>query len=119
MKNDINLKKQLKETRRNRIRAKIKGTKERPRLNVFRSLNHIYLQLIDDEKGITIIAANDNELKVKKGKKSDKAKEVGKLLAQKALEKKIKKVVFDRAGYKYLGRVKAVAEGAREGGLEF
>ena len=119
MKDRIKTKKQLKETRRNRIRAKIQGTKDKPRLNVFRSLKHVYLQLIDDQNGKTLVAANDSELKSKKGKKSEKAKEVGKLLAQKALAKKIKKVVFDRAGYKYLGRVKAAAEGAREGGLEF
>ena len=114
---------QVKDTKRSqrhaRVRAKICGTKERPRLNVYRSLKSIYAQLIDDIAGKTIVAAHDSELKNKKGKKEERAKEVGKLLAQKALDKKIKKVVFDRGGYKYQGRIKAVADGAREGGLEF
>jgi large subunit ribosomal protein L18 len=122
------------ERRHHRIRSKVKGTAERPRLCVFRSLKHIYAQLIDDEKSETIVAASDLELKdleIKskklKEKKEEKnqtrkvaiAYEVGKLIAQKAAEKKISKVVFDRGGFKYHGRVKAVADGARDGGLKF
>ena len=88
------------------------GTAKRPRLCIFRSAKHIYAQLIDDDKGKTIAVAT--------GKANiDKAKKVGKLIAKKALEKKIEKVIFDRGGYKYHGRVKAVAEGAREAGLKF
>lgn len=115
--------------RHKRVRAKIFGTARRPRFCVFRSARHIYAQLIDDEKGRTILAASDLELgrKVKtiEGKKEKKtgkiaaAFELGKLIAQKALKKKIEKVVFDRGGYKYHGRVKALAEGARTGGLKF
>jgi len=99
-------------TRHRRVRAKISGTGKVPRLCVFRSHQYIYAQLIDDEKGKTIAVAT--------GKANiDKAKKVGKLIAKKALEKKIEKVIFDRGGYQYHGRVKAVAEGAREGGLKF
>ncbi|MDI6602924.1 MAG: 50S ribosomal protein L18 [Patescibacteria group bacterium] len=107
--------------RHQRIRAKIKGTAKIPRLYVFRSAKHIYTQLIDDEEGKTLVSASDLEFKKSKKLKSkiDKAKEVGKLIAKKAIEKKIERVVFDRGGYKYHGRVKAVAEGAREGGLKF
>jgi len=112
-------KKQAKERRRKRVRAKVIGTKICPRLNVFRSLKHIYVQIIDDTAGITLVSASDKELKSKKAKNLDLAKEVGKLIAKRAIEKKITKVIFDRAGYKYHGRVKAVAEGAREGGLKF
>lgn len=103
--------------RHKRVRAKIKGTAKVPRLCVFRSHKHIYGQLIDDEKGKTILSVSDKEVKAKN--KIETAKEVGKTLAQKAVEKKIKKIVFDRGGYKYHGRVKALAEGAREGGLKF
>lgn len=115
------LKKQQARSRRHkRIRAKVFGRADRPRLCVFRSIKHIYAQIINDEKGETLIAASDLELKKsRKTTKVDKAKEVGKLIARKALEKKIEKVVFDRGGYKYHGRVKALAEGAREGGLKF
>ena len=110
--------------RHKRVRAKISGTAARPRLCVFRSAKHIYAQLIDDEKGKTIVAASDQELerKTKNEKQKTKvevAREVGKLIAEKALKKKIKEVVFDRGWYKYHGRVKAIAEGAREGGLHF
>lgn len=113
------LEKQQKRYRRHRrVRAKIKGTAEVPRLCVFKSAKHIYAQLINDEKGKTLISASDLEIK-KKDKKTSLAVEVGKLIAQKALEKKIKKVVFDRGSYKYHGRVKALAEGARDGGLKF
>jgi large subunit ribosomal protein L18 len=104
--------------RHKRIRAKISGAKERPRLSVFRSNKHIFLQLIDDSAGKTLVSASDLKMK-KKGTKTEIAKEVGKELAKLAKAKKIKKVVFDRGGYKYHGRVKASAEGAREGGLEF
>jgi len=107
------LKKQEKRLRRHkRVRAKIAGTARVPRLCVFRSHQYIYAQLIDDEKGKTLIAVQ-GEANV------DKAKKVGKLIAKKALEKKIEKVVFDRGGYKYHGKVKALADGAREGGLKF
>lgn len=104
-----------------RLRAKIKGTAVRPRLSVFKSNQHIYAQLIEDEKGKTLAWANDLEIKdsKKKIKKTELAKKVGLMIAKKGLDKKIKKVVFDRSGYKYHGRIKAVAEGAREGGLEF
>jgi len=104
--------------RHRRVRAKIKGTEERPRLCVFRSNQHISVQVINDEKALTVVSANDSEIK-EKINKTEKAKEVGKLIAKKAIEKKIKKVVFDRSGYKYHGRIKAVAEGARQEGLEF
>jgi large subunit ribosomal protein L18 len=115
-------KEQQRERRRRRVRAKISGAPGRPRLNVFRSLQHIYVQLIDDDAGHTLASASslDNEIKSQAGlKKTQEAAAVGKLLAQRAQEKQIKKVVFDRAGYRYHGRIKAVADGAREGGLEF
>lgn len=99
------------------------GTAKKPRLCVFRSLNHIYAQLVDDEKGKTIMAANDKEIKKGKRTKVDLAREVGKLIAKKAKDlpasRRVEKVVFDRGSYKYHGRVKGVAEGAREGGLKF
>jgi len=108
------------ERRKLRIRKKIFGTKERPRLCVFRSNKHIYAQIIDDTEGKTLVSARDQELKLSEKKtRIEISYEVGKLIAQKALEKGIKKVVFDRSGYKYHGRVKALAEGARAGGLEF
>lgn len=119
MADKLKVKGKLKAARQARIRARIIGAAKRPRLNVYRSLQHIYAQLIDDQAGKTLVSASDLELKSKKLKKTDKAKEVGKLIAQKAQEKKINKVVFDRAGFKFHGRVKAVADGAREGGLEF
>lgn len=107
-----------------KTRKKLSGTAEQPRLTVFRSLNNIYAQLIDDVKGETIAAASSKnkeiaeELKSKKGKVS-KSKLVGALIGKIALEKKISSVVFDRNGYRYHGRVQAVAEGAREAGLKF
>ena len=115
------IKQQKRKRRQNRLRAKIGGVAEKPRLSVFRSLSHIYAQLIDDRSGRTLAAANDLELTDKAGKmpKAEKAKEVGKLLAEKSVKAGIKKVVFDRGGYKYHGRVRALAEGAREGGLDF
>ena len=100
-----------------RVRKKVQGTPERPRLVVFRSLKHIYAQLVDDTVGRTL--ATVSSLKVSEGKKSEKAAEVGKQVAAIAKDKGITRVVFDRGGYKYHGRVKAVADGAREGGLEF
>jgi large subunit ribosomal protein L18 len=106
--------------RHRRIRAKVIGTKDRPRLSVFRSNQHICVQLIDDEKGKTLVSVSDLKVEKKKGlTKTEIAKEVGKLIAKKALEKKIEKVVFDRGGYKYHGRVKAIAETARQQGLLF
>lgn len=107
--------------RHKRVRAKVSGTATIPRLCVFRSNQHIYAQLIDDEKNQVIAAASDLELKgPKKGlRKLDKAQKVGQLIAKKGQEKKISKVVFDRGGYKYHGRVKALADGARKGGLKF
>lgn len=114
------LKKERRKRRHKRIRAKISGTSLRPRLFVFRSNKHIWAQLIDDEKGQTLISASDFEIKSKKNKKkTEKAFEVGKIIAKKALSQGIKSVVFDRGGYKYHGRVKALAQGAREGGLKF
>lgn len=111
----VNKQRQL---RHRRIRAKVKGTSQKPRLNVFRSLNHIYVQLIDDENGKTLVAASSKEVK-DKGKKADLAGKVGKLAAEKALKAGISQVVFDRGGYRFHGRVKNLAEGAREAGLKF
>ncbi len=102
-----------------RIRAKIFGTAKSPRLSVFRSGRHIYAQLINDEKSKTLLSASDLELKKEKGKRIDSARAVGKLIAQKAREAKITAAIFDKGGFKYHGRVKALAEGAREGGLKF
>jgi large subunit ribosomal protein L18 len=106
--------------RHKRVRAKISGTAECPRLNVFRSLQHIYAQLIDDVAGVTLVSASTTEKDFTNyGGNKDAAKEVGKLLAERAKEKNINDVVFDRGGYVYTGRVAALAEGAREGGLNF
>jgi len=102
-----------------RIRRKMQGTAERPRLNVYRSLNQIYTQLIDDQSGTTLAAASSVTAKLKTGGNIAAAKEVGKLIAEKAQEKGIKKVVFDRGGYLYHGRIKALADAAREAGLDF
>ena len=111
-------------TRRHvRVRKNLAGTAERPRLNVFRSLSAIYAQVIDDQTGQTLISASsmDRELreKLKGMKKSEQAKLIGQTLAQRARDKGIQTVVFDRGGYRYIGRVKAFADGAREGGLQF
>jgi large subunit ribosomal protein L18 len=105
------------ERRKFRVRNRVKRT-GRLRLSVFRSLNHIYAQIIDDEKGETLVAESSLALKLK-GNKTDVARKVGLALAEKAIAKGIKQVAFDRGPYKYHGRVKALAEGAREGGLEF
>lgn len=100
-----------------RVRNKIAGTAERPRLVVFRSLKHIYAQLVDDNARRTLATVSD--LGIEEGKKGDRAAQVGKLIAERAKSAGITRVVFDRAGYRYHGRIKAVADGAREGGLEF
>lgn len=109
--------------RHRRVRKRVTGTAERPRLNVFRSLKHIYAQVIDDDRGHTLAAASslDPELRGKLAglTKSEQAKLVGELLARRALARGVKGVVFDRGGYKYHGRVKALAEGSRQTGLEF
>ena len=110
--------KNLRIRRHKRIRARVFGTMETPRLCVFRSNKHIYGQIVDDTRGHIIVAVSDKGIKQKAGKVGV-AHGVGKLLAEKAIKNKIKKLVFDRGGYKYHGRVKAFAEGAREGGLEF
>src|SRR5579863_7344436 len=102
-----------------RIREKMSGTAQRPRLNVYRSLNHIYAQVIDDQKGETLVSASTIEVKSKTGGNVAAAKEIGKSIAEKAVAKGIKQVVFDRGGYLYHGRVKALADAAREAGLEF
>ena len=106
--------------RHRRVRAKISGTPDRPRLSVYRSAKHIYAQLIDDVAGVTLVSASTTEKDFTNyGGNKDAAKEVGKLLAERAKEKNITDVVFDRGGYVYTGRVAALAEGAREGGLNF
>lgn len=105
--------------RQTRVRSKIRGTGDRPRLSVFRSNKFIYAQLINDEKGQTIVGVSEKHLKEKMTGKTTKAKALGILLAKKAIDKKIKKVVFDRGSYTYHGRITSIADGAREGGLEF
>src|SRR6185437_1362289 len=108
------------ETRRRihaRIREKLAGTGERPRLSVYRSLNNIYVQVIDDQKGETLVSAST--IKLKTGGNIAAAKEIGKTVAEAAVSKGIKRVVFDRGGYLYHGRIKALADAAREAGLEF
>jgi large subunit ribosomal protein L18 len=102
-----------------RIRRKLSGTTERPRLSVHRSLNHIYAQVIDDQTGQTIASASSLAVKAKTGGNVAAAKEIGKTIAERAVEKGVKKVVFDRGGYLYHGRIKALADAAREAGLEF
>ena len=118
MKNQEKIKQENKIKRHNKVRAKIFGNAETPRLNVYKSNKGLFIQLIDDQAGVTLASINDKEIKSGKTK-IDKAKEAGKLIAKKAVEKKINKVVFDRGGCKYHGRIKAVADGAREEGLEF
>lgn len=142
---EIKQKQLIKQRRIKRARAKIFGTETKPRLCVFRSNKHIYAQIIDDEAGCTIVAANDKEVKIDsqnpklkiqnskiqiKNKKTEGekeflskkiliAREVGKLIAKKAIEKGVKKIIFDRHGYKYHGAIEAFASGARENGLQF
>jgi large subunit ribosomal protein L18 len=112
---------QLRRRRHLRVRQKVAGTAERPRLVVFRSLKHIYAQLVNDDLGVTLMGVSDGSegVQVEGAGKVGRGKAVGKLLAQKAKAAGITSVVFDRAGYRYHGRVQAVADGAREGGLEF
>lgn len=106
--------------RHRRVRKNISGTAERPRLNVFRSAKHIYAQIIDDTAGVTLVSASTMDKEFNEyGGNVDAAKKVGEMVAKRAAEKNIKAVVFDRGGYIYHGRVAALAEGAREGGLEF
>jgi large subunit ribosomal protein L18 len=109
--------------RHKRVRKSVHGTPERPRLNVYRSLNDIYAQVIDDEAGVTLVSASsiDKDLRGKmQGKnKTEQARLVGEAVAERAKDKGLSMVVFDRGGYKYIGRVKALADGAREGGLDF
>jgi len=106
--------------RKIRVRSKVKGTSARPRLSVFRSNKFVYAQLINDDKAETVLGVSEKNLGEDiKGKKSDKAKELGLFLAKMAISKKIKAVVFDRGSYAYHGRIKQVAQGAREGGLKF
>ncbi len=109
--------------RHRRVRTKVNGTPERPRLNVFRSSKHIYAQVIDDQSGKTLVAASslDSQLRseLDRGSNCEAARKVGSLLANRAVDKGIKNVVFDRSGYLYHGRVKELADGAREAGLNF
>ena len=109
--------------RQRRVRAKVVGTTARPRLNVFRCARHVFAQVIDDSKGHTLVAASTLDADVRANaaqlNKKDEAKAVGKLLAQRAIAKGLKQVIFDRGGYQYHGRVKSIADGAREGGLVF
>jgi large subunit ribosomal protein L18 len=107
------------ERRHRRIRAKVSGTAVRPRLSIFRSNKYIYAQIINDETGTTIVSASDLGVKSKVKGKLEASKNVGEEIAKLAKEKKVSKVVFDRSGYLYTGRVKQVAEGARAGGLDF
>jgi large subunit ribosomal protein L18 len=106
------------EKRRKRVRRKIAGTAERPRLSVYRSNVHIYAQIIDDERGHTLVAADSREVEGAEDRK-DAARKVGELVARKAADAGVEEVVFDRGGNKYHGRIAALAEGAREGGLKF
>ena len=110
---------EMRKRRHDRIRSKINGTAECPRLSVFRSNTQIFAQIIDDVKGVTLASSSSVELKIKNGGNAEGAKEVGKDIAAKAKKLKIKNVVFDRGGYLYHGRVQALAEAARENGLEF
>ncbi len=118
MKNIEKTKRENRIKRHRRVRAKVFGSSKIPRLNLYRSNKGLFIQLIDDQAGATLASVNNKE--VKSGKtKTEKAKEAGKLIAEKAKKADIKKVVFDRGGFQYHGRVRAIADGAREGGLEF
>jgi large subunit ribosomal protein L18 len=118
--NDVRL---ARKRRHGRVRAKVVGTSQRPRLNVYRSLNHIYAQIIDDSQGHTLLAVSTLDPSLRQGlaskTKIEQAAAVGKALAERAVQSGITQVVFDRGGYKYHGRVKALAEASREGGLQF
>lgn len=107
------------ERRKQRTRKKLLSQKTWPRLSVFRSNVSIYAQIIDDSKGATIVSAHEKELTLKDGTRISKAENLGELIAKKAIEKKITQVVFDKGGYRYHGRVKSFADGARKGGLQF
>ena len=115
--------KELRRKRQTRIRTKVTGSAERPRLSVFRSAKHIYAQVIDDSQGVTLVSASTMEPDVREGQKFDSkvaaARFIGKRVGERASEKGIRTVVFDRGGFMYHGRVKAVSEGAREAGLDF
>ena len=123
MTNTEKLKRLARIRRHARLRATISGTENKPRLSVFRSLNHIYAQVIDDHKGHTLVSVSTLDKEVKETingkKKTESAELIGNLVAKRALDKGIKRIVFDRGGYKYHGRVKALAEAARKAGLEF
>lgn len=110
---------ELRKIRHTRVRNKVNGTSECPRLNVFRSNSQIFAQVIDDEKGVTLVSSSSLSLKLENGGNVEGAKLVGKDIAEKCKSAKITKVVFDRGGYQYHGRVEALAEAARENGLEF
>jgi large subunit ribosomal protein L18 len=116
--NITKIKRQKRIARHRRIKAKISGSRQTPRLSIFRSNKHIYAQLINDSKGVVLASASDKEIKTK-GKKVEAAKLVGELIAKKAKDLKINKAVFDRGGFQYHGRVKNLADGAREAGLKF
>ena len=122
MKPEVN-RRQARERRRAHVRKRVVGTPERPRLNVFRSLNHIYAQIIDDTVGYTLVSASTIDTDIRDqvaGKsKTEQAEVVGRAVAERALDKGVRQVVFDRAGYKFHGRIKALAEAARKTGLEF
>lgn len=118
IKNPVKKKRYLAGLRAGRVRARVRGTAEQPRLSVKRSLKHVYAQLIDDAAGRTLAAVSDFEVK-EKGTNLERAKEVGKLLAARARKKNIASAVFDRGSYRYHGIVAALADGAREGGLRF
>ncbi len=122
MKSEINRRK-ARDRRHTHVRKHVSGTPERPRLNVFRSLNHVYAQVIDDSVGLTLASSStiDREVRgqIVELSKTEQARVVGKVIAERTLAKGIKQVVFDRGGYKYHGRVKALAEAAREAGLDF
>ena len=119
----VDFKRQARIKRKKRIRKKMTGTQERPRLSVFRSARHVYAQIVDDSRGATVVSASSVEKAVKSQpafeNKVALAEHVGKLIAERAAEKGIKKVVFDRNGFLYHGRVKAISEGARKAGLDF
>ncbi|RCK78494.1 MAG: LSU ribosomal protein L18p (L5e) [Candidatus Ozemobacter sibiricus] len=121
--NKANKKKEMRVKRHQRARFYLNGTSERPRLAVFRSLNHIYAQIIDDDKGITLVSASSVEKAAReknvKGGNKEGARLIGTMIAERAKEKGITKVVFDKGGFKYHGRVKELADGARAGGLQF
>ena len=123
MANSVKLKRLARIHRHARIRATVSGTENKPRLSVFRSLNHIYAQIIDDSKGHTLVSVStlDKEIRntINGKKKTEVAELIGNLIAKRAFEKGIKRIVFDRGGYKYHGRIKALPEAARKSGLEF